>query len=290
MNKIYRQFKILEYIQSHKYPTLKQILHHLEQCSFLDNKRISAKTFERDLVEIHLNFGEEIKYDSNKKGYYIHESSFGAINASSLVNLTYIHIAKRLGHSENAIYTEPRVTKGMQFFLPMVEAIKQRKVCTLIHQKFDHSQAATHKIRPIQLREALGFWYIISYGEEFKTYALDRVIDFQPTEEVFPEPNTERVSNYYNNCYGILKGEGSPQVITFSADDFYANYLRALPIHPSQIELEPNTFQLICFPTIDLLQRFLSYGPKIKVLDNLFVKERLFQLAKEVSAHYADVV
>ena len=59
--------------------------------------------------------------------------------------------------------------------------------------------------------------------------------------------------------------------------DGQANYVRSLPLHHSQeeVEVETYTFELYVRPTVDFIMKLRSYGPAIEVVYPAWLRDQL---------------
>ena len=76
---------------------------------------------------------------------------------------------------------------------------------------------------------------------------------------------------YFTDCYGIILGDKSvAQTVKIKITAGQANYLRALPLHHSQKEIEStqdySIFTFYIKPTFDFRQELLSLGDDVEVL------------------------
>ena len=71
-----------------------------------------------------------------------------------------------------------------------------------------------------------------------------------------------------------------------------ANYLRSLPMHHSQQEIERTSefsiFQIVIKPTNDFLQEILKNGEDIEVLEPLWLRTEISNRIKQMSNKYND--
>ena len=70
----------------------------------------------------------------------------------------------------------------------------------------------------------------------------------------------------------------------------HVQYVRALPFHHSQVEIETNNeysiFELRMKPTFDFKQELLSRGADIEVLSPLFFREEMLEAADLILRRY----
>lgn len=71
---------------------------------------------------------------------------------------------------------------------------------------------------------------------------------------------------------------------------FQANYVRDLPLHESQQEIERNDdysiFELYVRPTYDLYQEVLRMGTQVEVLEPNYMREEIFEMIEQMCNTY----
>lgn len=73
-------------------------------------------------------------------------------------------------------------------------------------------------------------------------------------------------------------------------DSYQTKYLRSLPLHSSQEEIETtpeySVFRIRVRPTYDFERALLSYGATLEVLKPLSLRERIAKEIREMVNHY----
>ena len=96
---------------------------------------------------------------------------------------------------------------------------------------------------------------------------------------------------YFDECYGVLVGDGTPaEKIVIRAYGYERYYIRDLPIHHSQREIGQGEnfadFELYMRPTIDLSAYFMSRGSQVKVLSPQWFAEEIYNMHLEAAQMY----
>ena len=108
--------------------------------------------------------------------------------------------------------------------------------------------------------------------DDLRIYALDRIKALEPTERKFKLPKKFDAAKFFEDYYGIIISDDDYDVcpVALLADAKQSNYLRTLPLHHSQVEVERNEefsiFEYRLCPTFDFRQKLLSMGEAIEVL------------------------
>ena len=96
---------------------------------------------------------------------------------------------------------------------------------------------------------------------------------------------------YFDECYGVLVGDGTPaERIVIRAYGQERYYIRDLPIHHSQKEIGQGEdfadFELFMRPTIDLSAHILSRSSQVKVLSPQWLAEEIRDMHLEAAGMY----
>ena len=108
--------------------------------------------------------------------------------------------------------------------------------------------------------------------DDLRIYALDRIKALEPIERKFKLPKEFDAAKFFEDSYGIIISDDDYDVcpVALLADAKQSNYLRTLPLHHSQVEVERNDeysiFEYRLCPTFDFRQKVLSMGGSVEVL------------------------
>ena len=102
----------------------------------------------------------------------------------------------------------------------------------------------------------------------------------------------EAVEKMFAGTYGIIVEDIPIESVRLKVDAYQANYLRSLPLHPSQHELkrtdEYAIFSLRVRPTYDFRQKLLSFGSTIEVLQPESLREEMREEIATMLKRYQD--
>ena len=108
--------------------------------------------------------------------------------------------------------------------------------------------------------------------DDLRIYALDRIGALEPTERKFKLPKKFNAEEFFADYYGIIIGDEDFDVepVALKVNSWQSNYLRTLPLHHTQVEVERNEeysiFEYHLCPTFDFRQKLLSMGGSVEVL------------------------
>ena len=164
------------------------------------------------------------------------------------------------------------IPSGQLYLMTILEAMKSNRVMEMSYQGFKRPEPHTFKVAPYCLKVFKQRWYMVGQADIYdqpRTYSLDRVHSVTILDEPFTLPADFHADEYFHGYFGVIT-EGEPQVIRIRVDAMTANYLRTLPIHESQREVEKQTehsiFEYYLAPTFDFIQELRQQGSNLEVL------------------------
>lgn len=150
---------------------------------------------------------------------------------------------------------------------------------------------------PLCLKAFKQRWYIIGLieeldgtnktGNEPRTYALDRVKHLELTDRKFKYPKNFHPQEYFAPHYGVFCGKDyKPEFIRARFIEKAAPYVRTLPLHHSQKEVEPCVFEWYVAPTLDFIQQLRTYSAEMEILASKSLRDKFRQDAETVANLY----
>ena len=281
-----------------KSSSLKEILDYLDEESDLQgyNYRISTRTFQRDLEDIRSLYNMDIQYNFSTKVYYLENEdqqdtmkerileafdTFNALNVSDRIS-KYIHFEKRRPQGTENLYG-------------LIHAIKNSKCISFNYAKFWDDFTTKRTIEPYALKEFSNRWYVMGKDLKdgaIKTFALDRLSDFQILTTAFEYPTNFNIEKHFEFCFGIISpNDEKPQKITLSFDAHQGKYIKTLPLHATQRIIKDTKDELqieltLCI-THDFIMEILSYGDTVEVLGPQRLIDEIKQIVTRALQYYS---
>ena len=185
------------------------------------------------------------------------------------------------------------IPSGNKYLTQVIEAMERNLTLRIEYQSFQMSESRIFEIEPYCLKVFKQRWYILGTREGQKEphfYSLDRVLSLEITENIFKLPKTFSADSYFRNYYGVMQGDTKPEFVRLRANAFRSNYLRSLPLHHSQKEIERtneySVFEYYIAPTVDFIQELRSISPDIIVLRPQWLRDKFIEEAKQVLENY----
>ena len=167
------------------------------------------------------------------------------------------------------------VPSGQQHLTTIVDAMRESVALSMTYQSFWMDEPATFEVEPYCVKLFEQRWYMLGKSEgydDLRIYALDRIKALEPTERKFKLPKKFDAVKFFEDYYGIIISDDDYDVcpVALQVDAQQSNYLRTLPLHHTQVEVERNDeysiFEYRLCPTFDFRQKILSMGGAIEVL------------------------
>lgn len=288
---------LVETLYKAKKITLKEINRKWTQTELSEGEEIPRRTFNnwRNAVEEMLGLVIMCdKHDGDR--YYIEnrddmdEGGFQHWLLSTIsVNNTLIE-NKSLS---NRILLE-NIPSGQDYLATIMEAMKQSKVLEVTYKSYWSDREHSFPIAPYCVKLFRQRWYVVGnsvYEDKIRIYSLDRIQEVQLSEETFKYPKKFNPENYFKGCFGIIRDEDCAiETVKIKVSAAQANYVRSLPLHTSQEEVEHNDdysiFTLQVRPTFDFQQELLWNGDALEVLEPLWLRKEMASKVKQIWNHY----
>ena len=256
--------------------TLEEIQHRFES-HFGRGEELSERQFHRYTDAVEELFDIEIKYSRTQRGYVVADRE-GIDNMAMRKWLIQTFSVNNILHEsqdlKNRILLE-NVPSGQQHLTTIVDAMRESVALLMTYQSFWMDEPATFEVEPYCVKLFEQRWYMLGKSEgydDLRIYALDRIKALEPTERKFKLPKKFDAAKFFEDYYGIIISDDDYDVcpVALLADAKQSNYLRTLPLHHSQVEVERNDeysiFEYRLCPTFDFRQKILSMGGAIEVL------------------------
>jgi proteasome accessory factor B len=297
---VLRHNTIITFLRKRHYPSFEAILQHLkhqgEMLGEQDVYAISQRTFQRDIDAIRELYDLEITFSRKKKGYFINEEDVEkTLRESSLYAHERLRILRITGNMAPYFIPEKRNAKGNEYLLEISLAIKSKLRIQFNYQKFNESEASLRYLEPYVLKEFKNRWYVLGRDDksgEIKTFGLDRIEGLVKGPERFRYQEATDIADRYQYCFGILlpKEGDAIENIELWVSDLHYNYLRTMPLHFTQKQMECDTdgaiISLQLYVTYDLIMELLSMGSDVKVLNPPHLAEKMKVYFAECAALY----
>lgn len=261
-----------------------------------ENEEIQARTFDRDRKYIALTFQVDIDFDPHIKQYYLVNPEEIQNNPIFKYLLGSIHVNNlsvlALKHKEKIMLQE--IPTGVEQLHILLDAIdKKRTVCFDYTSYYTKDKTYTFEVIPCFLRMFESRWYLIcEYWDRSATrvLALERMRSLViGKKEGLPSPDVTP-GRFYQDCFGIIRDDKQPEEIILKVFHNQVDYIRSVPLHPSQEELETtgeySIFRYSLRPSYDFVQHLLWHRENLEVLCPASLREEMQRLLRVMLDRY----
>lgn len=293
--KIFQQYVwLVNTLRQYKRLTLEEINNLWVKNDVIGGSPLNRVSFYRHKDAILNMFG--INIDCEQKTYKYYISNPEVINDDSIERwmLSTLTVSTALSDSTSIrgrIILES-APAGEEFLEPVIRAMKNNHRLRMGYQKFK-AEGYVKTICPYVLKRFDQRWYLLALNDEneMRIYALDyRMNMMETTGETFEMPQDFSPEEYFAEYFGVYTADIPLAHVVVRAYDWTPNYLRSLPLHHSQRELESGNdytdFSFDIRPTDDFLHELLHHVDGIEVLEPANVRDRAIEMLENTLKRY----
>ena len=279
--------------------TLKEINECYQYSSIYEGDNIIPRTFLRYKDFIEVNFPCYIEYNARTGKYELHrhKAFYGEDDSLFDYLLSAYHIEGMtelaLKHREKIMLSDaPTGVENVQIIL---EAIDQKKGIECDYCSFTKKSVKKQLLIPYFLRAWEQRWYLVAEPDNhhhgIAIFALERMDNLSLTEEKMTPTHNITVDEYFDGCFGANHSdEQRPERILIKVYSTQVEYVKALPIHESQKEIETtdewSIFEYRLVPCYNFYQQLLWHREKLEVLEPQYVRDEIKIAIQKMLEHY----
>ena len=261
-----------------------------------EGEDIPLRTFHNWRIAIEQVF--DININCNRKGgyyYYIENADDmqkGGIRNWLLNTFAVNNLINESHHLKRRILFE-EIPSGRKYLTPVIEAMRDGLEMELYYQSYWYEEPSTYTLQPYCIKVFRQRWYVIGFCKErnnIRTFSLDRIQQLTTLDAKFVYPKDFDPEAYFADYFGIMIENKKLETIRIKVYGMHVQYIRALPLHRSQCEIETtedySIFEYRMKPTLDFRQELLSRGADVEVLAPLTFREEMIQSVDKMSSLY----
>ena len=258
-----------------------------------EGNRLQRSSFNRHREAILDMFG--IIIDCEPKTYQYYISNAEALGDDSIESWLFSTLTVHGMLADSVAVKERLVLEdapaGEQFLAVIIRAIRTNHRLRIGYKKFE-ADGYEKVVCPYALKLFRQRWYLLALNDldQMRIYALDRMTMAQMTDETFEMPVDFSAQKYFSEYFGVLTTDTPMAHVIVRAHKWMPNYLRTLPLHHSQRELESTPdytdFSFDIRPTSDFLGELLRHSEGIEVLQPPDLREKMRQIIAEMLKKY----
>lgn len=267
--------------------TYKQLEHYWEISEMnIEGQELSQRTLQRDIPMIAAVYRVFIKCNRSTQEYYIIDEA-EAFSQNLLEAFDVYHALQNYyGKLSESILFDKRIPQGTQYLSPLLDAIEKQKQIEIHYHKFWGSkEVQIRTIEPYLLKESQRRWYVLALDVDKKllrVFGLDRIksIEDRGIKRMYDPP--KEIERFFDDSFGVWvdndRTKAEKVILSFKkqeGDSFFipnpAEYLRAMPLHRSQVFIKDTPEEIILALKVkitpDFVKEILSYGAYVKVIE-----------------------
>lgn len=303
-----------------------------EKCYEAFDHEIATRTLEKDIHDMRhdrsLGYYAPIEYDRSRSAYYYDNPDYSIenfpLNDHDIEALTFasalldqyknMEIISDFSWAVQKIMDAMKIRRslskdpdrqavgfenfpvigGSEWLTVILDAILERKVLALEHQRFDSPDEHHHVVHPYYLKEYRNRWYLVGYqpvNRRIQTYGLERIRELMVMkEEQFVDTGFDPVQ-YYQNAMGVIVTEDQPDHIILRFTAKQGKYILTQPIHQSQEILsdspESVIIRLFLTPTYEFISMILGWGPDVEVMEPASLRDKIKLMLEDMMKMYS---
>lgn len=184
--------------------------------------------------------------------------------------------------------------KGLDFFLPIYQAILYKKSLLVEYQNFKQEDSQNILLHPYFLKQYNNRWYIFGQQEgniNVLNLALDRIKSLAESSQPYLLNDTVNFEEYFEDIVGVTVNQGRElKKITLRISNDLYPYILTKPIHGSQKSINQNKefayISLELIPNYELESLILSFSEGLKVMEPIELREKIHHRIKKMKLNY----
>ena len=256
----------------------------------------SRTTFHRHKIAIEEMFGIYIDCD-RKDGFKYYIGNEYVLQENSVQNwmLSTLSVSSLLAESMslNERILLENVPSGGEKLNMLIKAMKESRKISITYRRYGGHATRTFDIEPYCVKLFGQRWYMLGRFADkgLATFSLDRMLEVKISKEKFKFDEDFDATDYFSDCFGVMLDENSkPERVLIRAYGYEPYYLRDLPLHHSQREIqsteEYSDFELRLKITSDFKSKLLSRGEWIEILEPKALAEEIVEWHQKAIERY----
>lgn len=264
----------------------------------MDDKPIPLRTFHKWRIAAEDMFHLSIECE-RKGGYHYYIENVAEIRRGGLRNwlLKTISVSNLLldcQELKDRIVLED-IPLRQELLSTITDAMKSNYQIRITYQSFWSDDSHSFDISPYCIKLFKQRWYLVAYNPYYDKemiYGLDRIQQAELTDKHFEYPDGFDPDVFFDGCIGVFVDEEIDiEEVRLKVTASQSNYLRTLPLHISQVEVEQTAnYSIFSFqvrPTFDFQQEILSMGDAAEVLSPKWLRIEISDKVKRMLNKYS---
>ena len=299
MSKLKKCLYLINLLERKGALTLKEINDCYEYSSLYEGDEILPRTFARYKDFISETFPCYIDFNQRTGKYELHrhKALYGEDDSLYDYLLSAYHIEGMtelaLKHRDKIILTEaPTGVENVQIIL---EAIDKKRGIECDYYSYNKKSVKQQKLIPYFLRTWENRWYLVAEPDNHhhgqSVFALERMDNIRLTEDKMLPSKKITADEYFDGSFGVNHSDDQkPERILIKVYSTQVEYIKALPIHESQKEIEAtdewSIFEYRIIPCFNFYQQMLWQRERIEILEPQRVRDEMRKIIEDIQKFY----
>ena len=255
---------------------------------------LKLRTFHNHRNAILMQFGVVIECQRGSNLYYIENPDVlkkDSINQWLLDSFAVSNLLMDNRTISDRIMLED-VPSGRYYLEIITNSMRENRQIVIDYEDFFGNTIQGLKVNPYFIRLFKRRWYVMALvlpEKEIHRFGLDRIKRVEALDSKFSYPKDFSPQDYYTDYYGVFHEE-KPITIRLKAYREKPHYLRSLPLHHSQREIESNDeytiFEYKIAPTYDFIQEILYHANQLEVVSPESFRQQIKAIIQEMYSFY----
>ena len=299
MSKLKKCLYLINLLERKGALTLKEINDYYQYSSICEGDEILPRTFLRYKDYIEATFPCYIEYNARTGKYELcrHRALYGEDDSLYDYLLSAYHIEGMtelaLKHREKILLSD--APTGVEYVQTILEAIDKKRGIECDYYSYNKKSVKHQMLIPYFLRTWENRWYLVAEPDNHhhgqSVFALERMDNIRLTGEKMLPSKKITPEEYFDGCFGVNHSDDQkPERILIKVYSTQVEYIKALPIHESQKEIEAtdewSIFEYRIIPCFNFYQQLLWHRERVEVLEPKSVRDEMKRIIENMLNHY----
>ena len=289
---------LVDIVHRHGPLTFAEINRRWHQSSLCNGCNIALRTFHNHREAVEELFNIRIACDEKTNRYYIENGS--ELGKSGVTNwlLNSFSTGNLLYESQSLadrVLVED-IPSAQNFLTDLLAAMRENRRVKITYLPFYGDEPFELDLQPLFVKLYERRWYLYAdkpTDAKIKLYALDRMQSVAIQEERFELPAGFSPAEHLASAFGVaVYDDIKPCTIRIRAYGDAVKYLRTLPLHASQTEVETaadsSVFAYYVAPTREFYRAVLAYHSDIEIISPEELRDNFFEYIERIVERYTD--
>ena len=287
---------LVETIYKNKYISFEDINRKWLDDDISEGIEIPKRTFHTWIHEAEEMFGLVIQCE-RKGGYHyyienVDDIKNGGLRSWLLNTISVSNLIMENKHLKDRIFLE-NVPSGQEYLQTIIEAMKGNNILNITYHSYWRDEDSSFDVIPLCIKLFRQRWYMVGQSHYRRIYSLDRIKKLTKKDETFVMPKDWDSDEFFSGCFGIIADKNvDKELVRLKVSAGQANYIRDLPLHETQKEVERNEeyseFTYFLRPTFDFQQELLWNGEDMEVVEPKWLRMEMAGKIKRMWNKYKE--